>query len=178
MAREVREPKITHVTITGRVVPMDNESYMELLLLAHRFRKSLVKAVKMYAKGLDRNTIVKEITKELNLGYADTIYKLAKLIVEGVRHNNSNPLKIRIRKLFIASRGFTSNKGNRNIRLSSSNELQVNVPWRRWIKFKVVFGRVQASSLLLNISDRFYDSPSSPFLICPHASSGERSSLR
>jgi len=78
---------------------------MELVLLAYRFRKSLVKAIKMYAKGIDRNTIVKEITKELNLRYADTIYKLAKLVVEGARHNGSNPLKAKIRKLFIASRG-------------------------------------------------------------------------
>ena len=135
MVGEVREPEITHVTITGRVIPLDNESYMELVLLAYRFRKSLIKAVKMYAKGLNKNTIVKEITKELNLGYADTIYKLAKLIVKGAKHNNSSPLKIRIRKLFIASRGFSSNKGNQNIRLVSTNELQVNISWKGWIKF-------------------------------------------
>ncbi len=141
MAGEVREPRITHVTITGRIVPLDNDSYMELVLLAYRFRESLVKAVKMYAKGVDRNTIVKEITRELNLGYADTIYKIAKLIVEGTKHNGSNTLKVKIRKLFVVSRGFTSNKGNRNIRLLSTNELQVNVPWRGWIKFKVVFGK-------------------------------------
>ena len=141
MVGEVREPEITHVTITGRVIPLDNESYMELVLLAYRFRKSLIKAVKMYAKGLNKNTIVKEITKKLNLGYADTIYKLAKLIVKGTRHNESNPLKIKIRKLFIASRGFASNKGNRNIRLLSTNELQVNIPWKGWVKFKVVFGK-------------------------------------
>ncbi|HIP25959.1 MAG TPA: hypothetical protein EYG81_05885, partial [Archaeoglobus profundus] len=85
MVGEVREPSITHVTVTGRVVPLDKGSYMELVLLAHRFRKSLVKAIKMYAKGIDKNTIVREITKELNLGYADTIYKLAKLVVEGAR---------------------------------------------------------------------------------------------
>ena len=141
MVGEVREPEITHVTITGRVIPLDNESYMELVLLAYRFRKSLIKAVKMYAKGLDKNTIVKEVTRELNLGHADTIYKLAKLIVEGARGNGSNPLKTRIRKLFIASRGFTSNRGNRNIRLLSTNELQVNIPWRGWLNFKVLFGK-------------------------------------
>lgn len=65
------------------MTPVDSDSYMELVLLAYRFRKGLAKAVKMYAKGVDKSTIVKEITKELNLGYADTIYKLAKLIVEG-----------------------------------------------------------------------------------------------
>ena len=50
MAGEVREPKLTYVTITGRVIPLDNESYMELVLLAYRFRKSLIRAIKMYAK--------------------------------------------------------------------------------------------------------------------------------
>ena len=140
MAREVREPEITHVTITGRILPLDNDSYMELILLAYRFRKALIRAIKMYAKGLDRNTIVKEITKELNLGYADTIYKLAKLIAEGAKHNGSNPLRVRIGKLFIVSRGFSSNKGNRNIRLLSTNELQVNIPWKGLLRFKVAFG--------------------------------------
>jgi len=80
----------------------------------------LIKAVKMYAKGTDKSTIVKEITRELNLGYADTIYKIAKLIVEGARSNSSNPLKAKIKKLFVASRGFSSNRGNRNIRLVST----------------------------------------------------------
>ena len=94
MVGEVREPSITHVTV-------DKDSYIELVLLAYRFRVLLVKAVKMYAKGIDRNTIVKEVTRELNLGYIDTIYKLAKLIIEGARHNNLNPLKVRIRKLFL-----------------------------------------------------------------------------
>ena len=140
MAGEVREPEVAHITITGRIIPLDNDNYMELVLLAHRFRKSLAKAIKMYAKGINRNTIVKEVTKELNLGYADTIYKLAKLIVAGARHNNSNPLKIRIRKLFIASRGFAANKGNRNIRLLSTSGLQVNIPWKGWVPFKVLFG--------------------------------------
>ena len=140
MAREVREPEITHVTIAGKIIPLDNESYMELVLLAYRFRKALSKAIKMYAKGLDKNTIVKEVTKELNLGYADTIYKLTKLIVEGARLNGSNPLKVRIRKLFIVSRGFLANKGNRNIRLLSTSELHVNIPWRGWVKFRVLFG--------------------------------------
>jgi len=140
MAGEVREPEVTHVTFVGRLVPIDRDSYMELVLLAYRFRKALIKAIKMYTNGLSRDTIVREITRELNLGYADTIYKIAKLIVEGVRNNGSNPLKIEIKKLFIASRGFSANRGNRNIRLLSTNELQINIPWRGWIKYKVLFG--------------------------------------
>ncbi|RLG86239.1 MAG: transposase [Thermoprotei archaeon] len=141
MAREVRKPEITHVTITGRVIPLNNDSYMELVLLAYRFRRTLIKAIKMTTKGLGKNTIVKEVTKELNLGYADTIYKLAKLIVEGAKSNGSNPLRVKLRRLFIASGGFTANKGNRNIRLLSSSELQVNIPWKGWVKFKVVSGK-------------------------------------
>jgi len=76
MVGEVREPKVTHVTVTSRIVPLDSSSYMELVLLAHRFRRALAKAVKMYAEGIYKNIIVKELTKELNLGYADIIYKL------------------------------------------------------------------------------------------------------
>jgi len=114
---------------------------MELVLLAYRFRRTLIKAIKMTTKGLGKNTIVKEVTKELNLGYADTIYKLAKLIVEGAKSNGSNPLRVKLRRLFIASGGFTANKGNRNIRLLSSSELQVNIPWKGWVKFKVVSGK-------------------------------------
>jgi len=57
MVREVREAK--HVTVSGRIIPSDKDSYMELVLLAYRFRKSLVKAVKICAKGIDRNTIVR-----------------------------------------------------------------------------------------------------------------------
>jgi len=83
---------------------------------------------------------VKEITRELNLGYADTIYKMAKLIVEGARKNGSNPVKIEVKKLFIASRGFSANKGNRNIRLESTDTLYVNIPREGWVKFKVSFG--------------------------------------
>ncbi|MCD6488922.1 MAG: IS200/IS605 family accessory protein TnpB-related protein [Desulfurococcales archaeon] len=75
------------------------------------------------------------------MGYADTIYKLAKLIVEGARRNNSKPLKIKLRKLFIVSRDFSSNKGNRNIRLLSTNKLQVNIPWKGWMTFRVLFGK-------------------------------------
>jgi len=140
MAGEVREPEITHVTITGRIIPLNSEDHVKLCYLAYKFRKNLVRAVKMYARGVDKLVIVKEITRELNLGYADTIYKMAKLIVEGARRNGSKPLKIKVRKLFIASRGFSANKGNRNIRLESTNTLYVNIPREGWVKFKVSFG--------------------------------------
>ncbi|MEM1772162.1 MAG: hypothetical protein QXN65_08975, partial [Ignisphaera sp.] len=140
MVGEVREPEVTHVTVTGRITPLNSEDHVKLCYLAYKFRKNLVRAVKMYARGVDKLVIVKEITRELNLGYADTIYKMAKLIVEGARRNGSSPLKIKVRKLFIASRGFSANKGNRNIRLESTNTLYVNIPREGWVKFKVSFG--------------------------------------
>jgi len=141
MAGEVQELEITHVTVAGRIILPDNNSCIKPVLLANRFRKSLIKAVKMYAKGIERSVIVKEVTEELNLGYADTIYKLAKLIVKEVRHNGSNQLKVGVRRLFIISRGFSSNNGNCNIRLLSTNGLQVNVSRKEWVKFKVVFDK-------------------------------------
>ena len=50
MVGEVREPKLTYVTITGRLIPLDNDSYMELALLAYRFRKALIRVIKCTLK--------------------------------------------------------------------------------------------------------------------------------
>ena len=36
MVGEVRELSITHVTVSGRIIPLDKDSYMELVLLASR----------------------------------------------------------------------------------------------------------------------------------------------
>jgi len=129
------------VTIVGRIEFPDKKSYLELGKLCYLFKKNLQKAVKMYARGIRRDIIIKVVTKELNLGYADTIYKLARFIVEGCMFNNGEPFKIRIRKVFLASRGFSSNKGNRNIRLISTSEVLVRTPDRKWIKLYVKFGK-------------------------------------
>jgi len=117
------------------------ETYLEIGKLCYLFRKNLQKAIKMYANGLDKNTIVKTITKEMNLGYADTIYKFAKFIVKGCRANGGNPLRIRIKRMFLVSRGFSSNKGNRNIRLVSTREVLVRTLDKRWLKLGVKFGK-------------------------------------
>jgi len=45
-----------------------------------------------------------------------------------------------VKKLFVASRGFSANKGNRNIRLESTDMVYVNILKERWIRFKVSFG--------------------------------------
>ena len=130
-----------YVTVCGRVIFDNNETYLELGKLCYLFRKNLQKAVKMYAKGLSKNIIVKTVTREMNLGYADTVYKLAKFIVEGCKTDGGDPLKIRIKRMFLASRGFSSNKGNRNIRLVSTREVLVRTLNKKWLKLGVKFGR-------------------------------------
>jgi IS605 OrfB family transposase len=111
--------------------------------LAHRYKDALIKAVKMYSNKLKKSVIVKAITEDLNLGYADTIYKLAKLIVKGAKFHGSDPRKIRVKsnkRLFIASRGFSAQNGNRNIRLLSTDKLKINIPRYGWIKCDTRFG--------------------------------------
>ncbi|MEM4665264.1 MAG: hypothetical protein QW271_05920 [Sulfolobales archaeon] len=44
----------------------------------------------------------------LNKAYGDSVFKLAKILVESARASNGNPLKIEIRKLFIVSEGEAS----------------------------------------------------------------------
>ncbi len=60
MVGKIREPEVTHITITGRIIPLDNDSYMELVLLAHRFRKLLNDSCHLIAEsivGIARNTM-------------------------------------------------------------------------------------------------------------------------
>ncbi len=104
MMGDVRIPKVDYVTITGRIY-VNGEDYQRLVYLAYRFRKAVQKAVRMIAKGLDRDYVVKVITEELNQGYAKSAVDIAKLIIESAKWNNSNPLKIKVKKLFIASKG-------------------------------------------------------------------------
>ncbi len=121
----IRVPKINYVTITGRIF-CSGEDYQRLVYLAYRFRKAVVKATRMLAKGLSKDYVEKVITEDLNQGYAKSVVDTAKLMVKGAEYNGSNPLKIKVKKLFIASKGNSTFKGNRNIRLLSSNKLLVS----------------------------------------------------
>jgi len=64
---DVKVPKIDYVTITGRIY-VYNEDYQRLVLLAYRFRKAVVKATRMLAKGLSKEYVEKVITDDLNQG--------------------------------------------------------------------------------------------------------------
>jgi len=143
---DVRTPKIDYATITGRIY-VCNESYQRLVYLAYRFRKAVVKATRMLAKGLSKDYVEKVITEDLNQGYAKSVVDIAKLMVKGAEYHDSNPLKIKVKKLFIASKGNSIFKGNRNIRLVSSDKLSVSYHLNgrsgihsEWIECEARFG--------------------------------------
>jgi len=143
---DVRTPKVGYVTISGRIY-VYNEDYQRLVYLAYRFRKAVVKATRMLTKGLSKDYVEKVITEDLNQGYAKSVVDTAKLMVKGAEYHGSNPLKIKVKKLFIASKGNSIYKGNRNIRLLSSNKLLVSYNFSKkpglhnnWIECEARFG--------------------------------------
>ncbi len=132
---------IKYVTITGRLVPISPEDYMKLARLAHDFRRAVLYATRMIAKGMDTNTTLKELRIMLNKAYGDSAYKVAKALVEGSRFNGGIPMHIEVRKLFIVSEGESSRLGNRNVRFESTNTVKVKYPHDgTWLTFKACFG--------------------------------------
>jgi len=122
---DIRTPKIDYVTISGRVY-VYNEDYQRLVYLAYRFRKAVVKATRMLTKGLSKEYVTKVITEDLNQGYAKSVVDIAKLLIKSAEYHGSNPLKIKVKKLFIVSKGEAFIKGNQNIRLVSSDKLLIS----------------------------------------------------
>lgn len=57
---------ITHVTVIGRLVSETNEDFMKLARLARDFRKAVLYATRIIAKGIDANTILRELRSMLN----------------------------------------------------------------------------------------------------------------
>ena len=132
---------IKYVTIIGKLVPISSEDYMKLVRLAHDFRKAVLYVTRMITKGIDTNTILKELRSMLNKAYGDSAYKTAKALVEGCRHNGGNPRHIRVKKLFIASEGEASRFGNRNIRFETTSTVKVKYPHDgSWLTFKACVG--------------------------------------
>ena len=106
-----------------------------------------VQEVVKLAKGLSKEYVEKVITENLNQGYAKSAVDIAKLMVKGAEYNGSNPLKIKVRKLFIASKGNSVFKGNQNIILLSSDKLLVSYNFSKkprrhnnWIQCEARFG--------------------------------------
>lgn len=82
---------VTHVTIVGKLIPVNNKNYMKLVRLAYEFRKSVLYATRMIAKELPTNAILRELRAILNKAYGDSAYKVAKAIVEACRFNGGYP---------------------------------------------------------------------------------------
>ncbi len=143
----IRTPDIKYVTIVGRIWCY-NEDYQRLVYLAHKYRDTVQKGVKMLSKGLDKKYTEEVLTRDLNQGYAKAATDIAELAVEGAEYHDSNPLKIKVKKLFIASKGRARGfKGNQNIRLLSNNRLLVSYnlngksgKHNNWIQCEVKFG--------------------------------------
>lgn len=119
---------VKYATIIGRLIPASSGDYMKLVRLARDFRRAVVYATRMIAKGVNANEILRELRGMLNKAYGDSAYKLAKALVEGCRFNGGDPKHIKVRKLFIISGGEASRLGNRNVRLEFTNTVKNQVP--------------------------------------------------
>jgi IS605 OrfB family transposase len=95
----------------------------------------------MIARGLEENSVLRELRRVLNKAYADSAYKVAKAMVRGCVFNGGNPLNIEVKKLFIISEGESSRLGNRNVRLEDTCLVKVKYPYDgSWITLRAEFG--------------------------------------
>jgi len=130
---------VKYVTITGKLTPASSEDCMKLARLAWNFRKAVLIATRMIAKGIDTNSILRELRRMLNKAYADSAYKIAKAIVGGSLSTGEDPLHIEVKKLFIISEGESSRFGNRNVRFESTALVKVKYGGS-WIHLRAEFG--------------------------------------
>jgi len=125
------------VTINGRLIPESGEDFMKLCLLAHRFRESVRHGLNLVFRDVPQRDAYKELAKMLPSSiYGETAYKYAKLLTEG-----GNGGKIKVRRIWIASRGGVTWRGNLNIRLASSNRVLVRYYGGEWIELEAGFGK-------------------------------------
>ena len=135
---------VKYVTVTGRLVPISIEDHMKLARLAHDFKRAVLMATRMVAKGVREAEVLRELRKRLNKAYADSAFKTAKAIVEGCLFNGGNPLHIEVRKLFIVSEGEASRLGNRNVKFEGTDIIKVKYPYDgSWLSLRAEFGGEQ-----------------------------------
>ncbi|MCD6487765.1 MAG: hypothetical protein J7K21_00885 [Desulfurococcales archaeon] len=100
-------------------------------------RQAVRHGVGLVLKRVPQKEAYKELAKTLPSSiYGETAYKYAKLLVEG-----SNGKKIKIRKIWAASRGGVTWRGNLNIRLVSRDKVLIRYYNGEWLEFNVRFGR-------------------------------------
>lgn len=101
---------------------------MKPVRLAYDFKKAVLYATRVIARGIDTDIMLKELRSLLSKAYGDSAHKVAKAIVEGCKYSCGNPKLIKIRRPFIVSEGVASRFGNRNIRLESPNTVKIKYP--------------------------------------------------
>lgn len=138
MARGAEEER---VTVVGRLVVQDEVLASKLLLLMRKFRDAVEMAHSMlYKKQLSEAEVSRRLTRYLSNGwYANSAIKVAKLYREQER--------IKLRKPLLYSVGSSNEKGNRNIKFTSTDRVLIKFPHEsgshEWIEFKVLFGKKQ-----------------------------------
>ena len=134
MARKREEVK---PTIVGRLYLESPVDKAKLLHLMRKFRDAIEMAHYHMRQGRDINEIHRRLTRFLDNGhYAHSAYQRARL------YKNQPYLKLRKPQLF--SVGRACEKGNRNIRLSSTERVKIKIPHadgrHEWIEGRTRFG--------------------------------------
>ena len=140
-------------TVVGRLILSDEVSLAKLLTTMRMFRDGVELAhTLLFKKKLNKGEIKRRLTKVLsNAWYADSAIKVAKLYREQA--------KIKLRKPLLYSVGAKIERGNRNIRLISTDKVLIKVPHadgkHEWIEAKVRFGKKYLSLLQELISSSY-----------------------
>jgi len=135
MAGERKEVK---PTVIGRLCIERPEDRAWLLLLMRKFREAIEMAHHLLSKGVSEREVKRRITRYLsNAWYANSAIRRARLYL-------SQPyLKLRKPQLF--SVGSRDERGNRNIKFISTNQVLIKIPHadgkHSWIGAEVKFGK-------------------------------------
>ncbi|MHC1628892.1 MAG: hypothetical protein ACXQTI_08695, partial [Candidatus Nezhaarchaeales archaeon] len=125
-------------TIVGKLILNDEASLAKLLTTMRMFRDCVELAhILLFFKNLNESEAKRRLTKVLsNAWYASSAIKVAKLYREQA--------KIKLRKPLLYSVGAKYEKGNRNIKLISTDKVLIKIPHadgkHEWIEASVRFG--------------------------------------
>jgi len=112
MVKQVREARVDFVTIQGLLIPKSQEDYLRLVLLCHRFKEAVNKAIRLHSDDINKSEGRKILCKYLNnWWYADSAWNYARMLVKGCK---SNPRHIHVRSKFLISYAKSNEQGNRN----------------------------------------------------------------
>jgi len=126
-------------TVVGRLILNNEVSLAKLLTVMRMFRDAVELAhTLLFKKKLSEGEVKRRLTRVLsNAWYSSSAIKVAKLYREQVR--------IKLRKPLLYSVGAKIERGNRNIRLISTDRVLIKIPYangrHEWIEAKVRFGK-------------------------------------